>query len=820
MSRFTLLLTDILVRHAAPIFIACLLLSGVGAFYSAKLFMNLRTDLEELLPNTARSVMDLNEVTSRLESIDNLSVLVLSDDPEASKRFVNALVKRLESVPKEIIASVEYNIAKELDFFEKRRALYIDEKDLLRIRDYIKNRIEYEETLYNPLTIFSGVEVSEPRMDFVGLKQKYESKVSAYSRFPEGYYATPDGRKRVILVYKPGKTSGIDSVHKIKNAVVQAVEEVNPKSFSPTIQVLYTGGVQNTIEEQEALVEDLLLSTVVVAVLVTLAMLVFFRAVRATFALMVALFMGTFWTFGISYFAVGYLNANSAFLGSIVLGNGINFPIILLARYLEERRKNRSHLKALRLTMKHTSSATWTAALAAGLSYGSLALTSFRGFKQFGIIGLIGMVLCWIAGTVVLPTLLTLLERRESLKPKRPMGKSYFAGTMAMLVQQKAKTVVAVSVVLSVASLLCLFRYDKTILETDLSKLRNKESMERGSGFLSLHVDEIFQRYLTPMVALPKTREHALLISEKLKTKQKAEGEESLIAAVQTMDDFIPKNQPAKIQLIKEIEKMLPPKVIAELGTQEKRLAQSFLTAESKQSISLHDLPDLVISKFTERDGSVGKLVLVEPPIGKATLDGDNLLQFIRDLRVIADSVAPGTPIAGALPISADMIASISKDGPKATLFAFAAVILLVVVLFRKPRYYVPVLFALCIGVLWLGGFILGFWFKINFLNFIALPITFGIGVDYAVNIYSRYREEGANNITKVIQDTGGAVALCSFTTTVGWGSLLIAQNQAFVSFGWLAVIGEITCLAAAMLTLPAFLLLRQQWKAEKNVAQ
>ena len=28
--------------------------------------------------------------------------------------------------------------------------------------------------------------------------------------------------------------------------------------------------------------------------------------------------------------------------------------------------------------------------------------------------------------------------------------------------------------------------------------------------------------------------------------------------------------------------------------------------------------------------------------------------------------------------------------------------------------------------------------FKLNFLNFIALPVTFGIGVDYAVNIVQR----------------------------------------------------------------------------------
>ena len=93
---------------------------------------------------------------------------------------------------------------------------------------------------------------------------------------------------------------------------------------------------------------------------------------------------------------------------------------------------------------------------------------------------------------------------------------------------------------------------------------------------------------------------------------------------------------------------------------------------------------------------------------------------------------------------------------------------------------------------------------KVNFLNFIALPITFGIGVDYSVNILSRYRSDGGRSIVKAIEHSGGAVALCSFTTVVGYGSLILAGNQAFVSFGVLAVVGEMTCLIAALIALPA----------------
>ena len=808
--------TKLLTRLAVPIFLFSSVLSVGGFYYSTKLYQNLRTDLEELLPTRARSVLDLNEVRSRLESIDNLSVLIFSEDAKNSRRFVEDLAKKLQAEPKDVVASVEYNIAKELDFFKSRRALYIDLADLKRIRDYIRNRLEYEKILRNPLTIFAGVNVPEPTLNFTAIEKKYSGQTSNYDKFPDGYYATPDEKKRVILVYKPSNGNG----DRLKKTVVQAIADLNPtQNYASDIRIEYAGGVQNTIEEQAALVEDLELSTVLVALLVAGAMLFFYRAFRASAALLVALFYGTFWTFGVAYFVIGYLNANSAFLGSIVLGNGINFPIIFLARYLEERRNHLDHETSLDLAITHTGSATWTAALAAGLSYGSLALTGFRGFKQFGIIGLIGMVLCWIASFTVLPAALTILERFRSLEPRKPKPKAWVAESIAHFVAGSPKLIAGITAALTVFSAAMLFRYDSTIIETDLSKLRNKWSIEHGSGFYSKYVDEIFGRYLSPMVALPHDRDHAIVLAEKYKEKMKADGPTSLIHNVSILDDFIPGDQPEKIKILHEIDRLLPPAIRSQLDPAERARVNDFIRPEVFRPIAMKDLPALVLGKFTEKDGSVGKLVLIEPPLNTVTNDGDKLIAFVHSLRDIADSVAPGTPVAGSLPISSDMIESINHDGPRATLFAFTAVVLLVIVLFRRPKTFAPVLLALFLGVLWLVGFVLADWFKINFLNFIALPITFGIGVDYSVNVFSRYREEGGASILKVIRDTGGAVVLCSFTTTVGYGSLVIASNQAFVSFGVLAIIGEMTCLFAAMIAMPAILLVLRQRKEKKEAA-
>jgi predicted RND superfamily exporter protein len=50
-------------------------------------------------------------------------------------------------------------------------------------------------------------------------------------------------------------------------------------------------------------------------------------------------------------------------------------------------------------------------------------------------------------------------------------------------------------------------------------------------------------------------------------------------------------------------------------------------------------------------------------------------------------------------------------------------------------------------------------------------------------------------------------VALCSWTTFVGYATLLYSLNRALRSFGWYAMIGEVTTIATALILLPAMLL-------------
>ena len=94
---------------------------------------------------------------------------------------------------------------------------------------------------------------------------------------------------------------------------------------------------------------------------------------------------------------------------------------------------------------------------------------------------------------------------------------------------------------------------------------------------------------------------------------------------------------------------------------------------------------------------------------------------------------------------------------------------------------------------------------KLNFMNFVALPITLGVGADYAANIWARMRADGG--APRHDGDRARPAARwrsARLTTIIGYSSLLLSRNRALRSFGLLADIGEMTCLAAALVVLPA----------------
>ncbi|MFO0917102.1 MAG: MMPL family transporter [Planctomycetaceae bacterium] len=95
----------------------------------------------------------------------------------------------------------------------------------------------------------------------------------------------------------------------------------------------------------------------------------------------------------------------------------------------------------------------------------------------------------------------------------------------------------------------------------------------------------------------------------------------------------------------------------------------------------------------------------------------------------------------------------------------------------------------------------------LNPANLIILPLILGIGVDNGVHILHDFRSK-PNQIYSLSASTVNAIVLCSATTMIGFGSMLIAAHQGMYSLGLVLTIGVGACLLVALIILPAILAL------------
>lgn len=779
----------------------------LGALFSVKLYSNLRSGFEELLPDTAPSVKAARTVAKKLHNVTHLSVVFEGSDGDALDRLADDVAKKLRMLPGHLVERIEYRTDEQEAFFRRFGGFYLAPEDLDTIQRRLDRRIAWEKQKANPLNDLLGEDElgPPPPLDFSDIEKKYGSVTGALEQFRKGYFQTPDGKVLVMLVRPPESATGLGANQRVLDAVKAEVDALQPKRYDPTIRVGYDGEVATLVEEQAALEADLISSTVVVLVLVLTVLYVYFRRWTAILSILGALAVGCAATFGLSWFLVGYLNANTAFLGSIVVGNGINVSIIVVARFLEERRRGRGLEEAMQLAWGGTLAATFVASFGAGIAYLSLAVTDFRGFSQFGLIGGVGMALCWISAYLTLPSLLAVLDSRSKRALQRER-RSIVGALVSRIDLRHSRTVRAVSLGLAAVALLGVATYRGDILEYDLDKLRAAKSARVGAQYWGGKVDQVFKAYLTPIVIRAETPEELKKVVEELDRARHALGANDPIREIRTLDTVVPLGQERQIPRLERLRASLTDSRLERLDPETRRKALLFRPPLDLRPITLDDVPVTFRLPLVERDGTVGRIALSFPKrVG--WLDARETQQIVDLVRgAIARSGAQAQAVGQSLLFS-DIAAAIVRDGPTATIVAFSAVVLLVVVGLRRLRPALLVLGSLVLGVVWLVGIAAWARVRLNFLNFVVFPITFGIGVDYAVNIVQRWRVEGPDSIHRVLRETGGAVALCSLTTIIGYASLLVADNRALRGFGLLASVGEVACFAAALLALPAWLL-------------
>jgi len=147
---------------------------------------------------------------------------------------------------------------------------------------------------------------------------------------------------------------------------------------------------------------------------VTCLMLLMFRSFKLTFLALLPLFVGTGWTLNLMWLlGIPFNQANVLFL-PLILGEGIEFGIIILVRWRMEESARAITLPA------STAKGVLLAALTTTVGFGSLMVSGHQGTFSLGLLATVGSLSVLLASLSVLPAFLRLLEGRQARKAPGP----------------------------------------------------------------------------------------------------------------------------------------------------------------------------------------------------------------------------------------------------------------------------------------------------------------------------------------------------------------------------------------------------------------
>ena len=818
--------------------IVTVVLLGAALLYCRER-LEVRTGLLELLPSDSPGLIAFERQRARVGGGASLIVVAESPDRLQNRRFIDdlgALLRERAKQPGSRIAYVEAGTQEVRTFYEEDKWLYPSVHDLEDMDQELDRRISHGSGMVEDLGDDEPHGAAPPAASTPGADtrpaferdlDRLEKEATSRDPYPTGHFESSDGTLvalRVVANVTLGESAGDALVGDVRAMIAS----LDPHGYHPQLSVGLTGEIASTAAEKSAMMNSAVWATLGAAAVILAGVVLYFRSLFSLVIIGTPAIVGVAAAYAFATFAYGYVNMVGAFLGAIVLGNGINYPIVLLSRYKEFRARGMPPAQARVDAVVNAFRAELVGACVAAIAYGSLAITDFRGFRQFGVVGFVGMLLVWASIVPLVPALLVLSER---LQPRLPAwlregagafradgGRGPLLRVVARLTTGYPWVFVAAGLAATAYAAIPLRSFARDPWEYDFGRLGSRSTDVHSFGW-SDKADMVFggKANIAGALVLADTPEQAPALAKQILANDAADPDGSLIEAVTSIADYLPgtpKEQLAKIAVLDRIRDHLGESVLADLDAREFAQAHILLAHPAFHVIGPADLPDFVKRRFTERDGRLGTVLYVRPRNEVILADGHNQLRLSRDCDNVR--LPDGTVVhtASNATIVAEILRALRRDGPRVTIVTLLAVTLVVLVATRNARGAFAVLASLVMGVVVMLGVGARLGLRIHYVNFIALPITCGIGAEYPFNVYDRTRLLGGDVVGAVVR-SAGAVLLCSFTTAVGYASLLFSDVQALESFGKLAVSGEAACAFAAVFFLPSLITLLSRGRAQ-----
>jgi predicted RND superfamily exporter protein len=181
--------------------------------------------------------------------------------------------------------------------------------------------------------------------------------------------------------------------------------------------------------------------------------------------------------------------------------------------------------------------------------------------------------------------------------------------------------------------------------------------------------------------------------------------------------------------------------------------------------------------------------------------------------------------ITGLMVLTIETIDKLQENMIRSTIIAVALAALILIFLYRNILLGLmpPIPVVLC--SIWIVGTMFLISISLNILTVMVTALTIGLGIDYAIHVMERFREEREKrgkgiqqSLHNTIMSTGTALTISAVTTILGFGVLIFSPMPIAQQFGVITAITIIYSFLAAVFVLPVILTSWAKRKEKKEL--
>jgi predicted RND superfamily exporter protein len=628
----------------------------------------------------------------------------------------------------------------------------------------------------------------------------------------DGSFQADGGKAQLIVVQPRGSAFDSRSAAAFMDDFDDASRTARAAFPGATIEV--TGGHAISRATEAMFKRDLALSSTLSLVFASLMFVLTFRRARALVAVLPPLIVGTLWTTGLAAFLPHGLSGVAVAFTAVVVGVGVDTGVHVYAALLDGRRRGLLPLEAARFAREATWRPTLLAAVAAGLAFASLALSSLEALQQLGVLCGVGEFLTAVAILWMTPEIGAFLERGA---PPAVRTLAWTASLLALTgTRRRAK--IAFAAALAVVLVVALGFGPKTgdaivaIHPRGLAPLESQETIYQLFGgrpgqWLVIAEDSTDELAAGRADAVaealdPLVRDGTIDGFDALASYAPAVSTQAARLHDRDTLNLAARRPDLELALVEGgFDTTACAPALAAFAAPTTRTFP--ITAERASSIGW------LISRHLRRDGSRSMAVTYVRPKGDPLKDARALAAIAR---ADAGAVVTGYPY-----LEVALRESLAHDLPKIALLACIVVAIALRTMLGKMLDVAIALSTIVAEIAAVAILMRVFHVRWHVYDALVLPVLVGVTIDesmFLLHAARRGEREGKTGdaiVLGALEEQGPLVVATALTTTAGFAALLFCRFDGLFDLGAVGVLGVLLGLVAALVIVPAGLALARR---------